>query len=465
VVRGEGGQPSDRRDERPRVTASHGNTLGAADQHTPARARVLLLTLLFSPDGVSTAHLLAELVRQLRARGHEILVVTATPHYNIDPDARAAQPLSRSRWPFLYRSVLDDVPVWHVPIRRKGARVLGRALDYLIFHVFSTAVAWALRHRYDIILVPSPPLTTGVAAAILARLTRRRLVYNLQEIYPDVAIELGVLRNTRLIAVSRWLERFVYQHSDVIVVISNRFRRRLLDRGVPGDKVTVIPNFAIDSPSDGPSPRRNSFSRAHSLDNVFVVSYAGNVGLTQDLETVLLAAQELELQLQIRFLIVGDGARRAWLEARLRERAAPNVTLLSYQPAGIVPELYGASDACLIPLKAGTADATFPSKIYTIMASERPAIVMAEPHSDVGQLVTEAECGWRIDPGDVHALATVIEEALRDREATRRKGRAGRRYVLRHNTAAAVARQYEAVFATLGTKSAKVSGDDAVGRD
>jgi len=313
----------------------------------------------------------------------------------------------------------------------------------------STAVAWSLRDRYDVILVPSPPLTTGVAAALLACATGKRVVYNVQEIYPDVAIELGVLKNRFLIKMSRFLERFVYRHCDAIVVISERFRLRLLQRDVPKEKLWVIPNFAMDAPSNGPTPRRNRFSTTHGLDNAFVVLYAGNLGLTQDVETVVEAARALERYPEIKFLIVGDGVRRSWLEAELVRAALRNVMLLPYQDSHVVPDLYGSSDVCLVPLKAHMADTTFPSKIYTIMACERPAIVMAEEISDVGRLVVEAGCGWRVDPGDADGLAAAIEGALRDRVESHRMAMAGRGYMLRNHTAAAAAERYEEVIASV----------------
>jgi glycosyltransferase involved in cell wall biosynthesis len=258
-----------------------------------------------------------------------------------------------------------------------------------------------------------------------------------------------------VIAASRWLERFVYRHSDAIVVISDRFRERLKDRGVPEGKLAIVPNFAWDAPAVGPSPRHNAFSRTHGLDDAFVVLYAGNLGLTQDFETVLAAARQLEPRSDIRFVIVGDGARRDWIERRLMDSGARNITMLPYQASAVVPDLYGASDLCMIPLKSGAARTTFPSKIYTIMASERPAIVLAEPDSDVGRLVIDAGCGWRIDPGDVRGLVGAIKRALAEPTARRSMARAGRDHLLRHNTPTAAAKAYEEVFAELDRATAE----------
>jgi colanic acid biosynthesis glycosyl transferase WcaI len=306
-----------------------------------------------------------------------------------------------------------------------------------------------LRAKYDVILVPSPPLTAGLAAAVLARLTGRSLVYNVQEIYPDVAIELGVLRNSVAVMASRWLERFVYRRSDVIVTISTRFRDRLLAKGVPQEKVRVISNFAPDAPVGVQPPRKNAFSRAYGLDEKFVVLYAGNLGLTQDFDMVLAAAAELEGKTPIRFLIAGDGARRTWLEARLAAGGRRNVLLVPYQASSVVAEMYASSDVGLIPLRAGASATTFPSKIYTILANARPVVAAVESDSDVADLIRMAACGWIVAPGSASGLSRALMLAYEDPATTIAMGEAGKRYLQLHHTPALVARQYAETFAHL----------------
>ena len=279
---------------------------------------------------------------------------------------------------------------------------------------------------FDLVLAPSPPLTIGVGAWLIGLMRRAPFVYNVQEIYPDVAIRLGVLRNRSLIRLMYWLERFTYRRARRVVVISERFRRDLLAKGVPAEKLVVIPNF-VDTDFIQPLPRHNRFSALHGLDDRFVVLYAGNLGLTQGWETVLQAAASLAVRPDVRFLLVGDGARRAWLENEVAARGLPNVTLLPYQPRSVVPEMYAASDVCLVPLKGGTARDTFPSKIYTIMAAGRPAIACADEDSELAWVVREARCGVAIPPDDAGALAAAVIGALDARPGPRRHGPAGAR--------------------------------------
>lgn len=385
---------------------------------------------------------MTELAVELKCLGHEITVLTTTPHYNVDSEARESQPLL-SRWDgLLYQSACQNIPVYHVSMPIKGSRVGARLFDYARFHTISTIAGMTIVNNFDIILTPSPPLTIGLSAWLLGSARRVPFIYNVQEIYPDIAVSLGVLRNQHLIRAMEWLERFIYDRSRVIVVISEWFRRRLLEKGVPSEKLHVIPNF-VDTDFIQPLDRLNEFSSSQSLNSQFVILYAGNIGLTQGFETIFAAAQKLRHLPDLRFLIVGDGTRRAWLENQLAQESLPNVSLLPYQPRSLVPQIYASSDLCLVPLKKGTAQETFPSKIYTIMSAGRPVITSADPDSELTWVVGKANCGWAVPPDDPGALAASIEWAYRHRSILKEKEQNGRRYVVTHHSRKAVVRQYD----------------------
>lgn len=410
--------------------------------------RILLLSLVFSPDSVSTSVLMTELAQELKKQGHHLTVLTTTPHYNVEPEARQRQPLHRRWGGLLYQSQVDGIPVYHASIPVKGSRVGARLLDYLRFHAISTAAGLTVARDYDVILAPSPPLTIGLSAWILSLLRRVPFIYNVQEIYPDVAVSLGLLRSRPLIKLLEGLERFIYGRSTHISVISEWFRRRLQAKGVPADKLVVIPNF-VDTDFMQPGPRLNPFSRTHRLDGKFVVLYAGNIGLTQGFETILAAADHLADQPAVQFVIVGDGTRRDWLAGQLAAQPRPNVTLLPYQPRSLVPHIYASSHLCLVPLKRGTAQETFPSKIYTIMAAGRPVIASADPDSELAWVVEAANCGWAVPPDEAAALAQAVRHAYQDQSTLRQKGQNGRHYVTAHHSRRAVALQYHALVQRL----------------
>ncbi|MCU0490259.1 MAG: glycosyltransferase family 4 protein [Chloroflexaceae bacterium] len=426
-------------------------------------ARVLLLSLVFAPDGVSTAVLMTELAQELQACGHELTVLTTTPHYNLEPEARARQPLRPYWGSLLQRSACGDMPVYHAAIPVKGSRVGARMLDYMRFHAVSTMAGLVATGRYDVVLAPSPPLTIGVSAWLLALARGVPFIYNVQEIYPDVAVSLGVLKNRRMIRALEGLERFVYGRARVVTVISEWFRRRLLAKGVPPEKLQVIPNF-VDTDFMQPGSRQNEFAHSHGLDDTFVVLYAGNIGLTQGFETILAAARQLRHLPAVRFVVVGDGARRAWLEEQLRAQGLPNVLLLPYQPRSVVPQIYASSDVCLVPLKRGTAQETFPSKIYTIMAAGRPVIASADAESELAWVVGQAGCGWAVPPDDSAALVQAVSAAYHGRDSLSQQGRAGRTYVVAHHSRQAVARQYDELITRLCLGKPSLKTRDRINR-
>jgi colanic acid biosynthesis glycosyl transferase WcaI len=409
--------------------------------------------LVFSPDGVSTAQLLTELALGLTALGHEITVLTSTPHHSLDLEARGRQPLRKKFGGLVQESNCDGARVLHVRMREKGSRVWSRVVDYACFHTVSVVVGTLLRERFDVVLTPSPPLTMGVGARLIGALRKVPFVYNVQEIYPDVAVGLGILRNRTLIRAMRGLERYVYRQAAKVVVISEYFRRNLLAKGVPADKVVLIPNF-VDTEFMQPGPRANRFSDEHGLQGAFTVLYAGNLGLTQGWETVLKAAR-LVAAPEVRIVLVGDGARRAWLAREVAERGLDRVELLPYQPRSAIPAMYAASDVGLVPMRAGAARDTFPSKVYTIMAAGRPVIACTEEDSALALVVRDAGCGYVVPPDDAEGLAAAVEQARSEPGRLEEMGRRGREYVEAKHSRRVVAALYDRLLRELVREGAE----------
>jgi colanic acid biosynthesis glycosyl transferase WcaI len=415
------------------------------------KARVLLHTLVFAPDSVSTAYLMTDLVRQLKKLGHPVTVLTTTPHYNMDAASLARQPMSKVWGGLLYRSEMDGVTVWHVKMPLKGERVGARMLDYLRFHVVSLMFGVIRLSAYDIVIAPSPPLSIGVVGWLLALRRRAPFVYNVQEIYPDFAINQGLMSNPTLIKAMQWLERFVYGRSKRVVPISEWFSRIIRQRAVADEKLTVIPNF-VDTELYRPLPRSNAFSEAHGLSKDFVVLYGGNIGLSQDWESMLYAAKTLA-HLPIKFVLVGDGAKGKWLEHEIKVQGLEkNVLMLGYQSRETMPLINAASDIGTIPMKTDTTTDTFPSKIYTILACARSVIVSADADSELNWLITQARCGRVVMPDDPQAYADAVRKAYEDRETLPDEGQRGRLFIEREYSKEVVAQKYDSLIQELTGK-------------
>lgn len=417
--------------------------------------RILLLTLVFAPDSVSTSVIMTEVAQDLQTLGHRITVLTTTPHYNKDPEALARQHLERKWAGFLYESDYNGIRVLHVKVAPKAERVAERVWDYAIFHLVSVLASLLLVGPQDIILTPSPPLTNGLEAWLLGHLKRVPYIYNVQEIYPDVAIRLGVLRMRWVIWLSERIEEFVYRGAKAIVVISKSFLHTLRTiKHVPEEKLHLIPNF-VDVDFVSPRPQENDFRHRYALDNSFIVLYAGNIGLTQSFDTLVETAKRLKEKTDIRFVIVGDGARRPWLAEQLQNHQLPNVLLLPFLPRSQMPELYAASNVCLVPLKTGMAETTVPSKVYTIMAAARLVLAAVDADSELAWLVSDAVCGIQVPPDDSGALAEGILSVYTEPEKYRIYGGNGRRYVVEHYARDQIARQYHQLLSAVVAQKAK----------
>ncbi len=411
-------------------------------------ARILFLTLVFPPDGVSTAQVMGDLARDLRGRGHAVDVLTTAPHYNRDAEAEARQPLRPYWGPVLKKSDFYGIPVYHTMMPKKGLRVVPRLFAWMGFHVLSAIAGLTILPKPDLIVAPSPPLTIGLVARLIGGFRRAPYLYNVQEIYPDIAIRLGALRSRPLIRFFRGLERFVYRRAAKITVIAPRMLQNLLAKGVPRDKLVLIPNFA-DVDDLRPLPKDNPFSRRYGLHDVFTISYAGNLGAPQGLDTFLESAALLKDESGLRFLMLGDGMQRESLRQRLEELRLSYFLFLPHQPYSLVPQIYAASDANLVPQAAETGCDAVPSKVYRIMACGRPVVAVTDPASDLAQLVREAACGAVVTPGSAPALAHAILWAYRHQEEWRAMGEAGRLFVARRYSRSAVADRYDHLVRTL----------------
>jgi colanic acid biosynthesis glycosyl transferase WcaI len=387
-------------------------------------APLLIHSLVFAPDGPSTAQLLTSLTIELRALGHDVVVLTSTPHYAVDPAALQQHPLRRVVPGLLYRSNLGQTPVWHVKLPRKQAWLPLRLYSFVVFHVLSFWFGLFVTPRGSTVFAVSPPPTLGLVGLLLARLRGGRLVYNVQEMYPDFMINQGMLRSPLLIRLARWLEAVIYRNSAAVITAADGFRERVIARGATRDRVFTIPNFHLVTPVAGKQPRPAGF----------VAFYGGNIGLSQDWELLLDVAAGVQDR-PITFVITGTGVRSRWLAAEAASRGLHNVDVRGFQPEASVPDLYAAADVLVMPMKALTCYDTFPSKIFSSWASGVPVLAAAEADSDLACFVTRATGGAIVAPGDVASFEAALRALERDRTRARELGEHGRTFVQRYSSA------------------------------
>jgi colanic acid biosynthesis glycosyl transferase WcaI len=398
--------------------------------------RILILAQCYAPENVSAAVLITELAADLVQRGHRVSVVTGAPNY---PEGRV----------FLgYRNALCSVE------SLGGVRVI-RTWSYIspskkfwprLFH-YGTYSATAFygglaAGRPDVVLSFSPPLPLGLSAWLLGRVWRAPWVLQLEDLYPDAAVSAGVMTNKQVVSFFLGMEKFLYKHAQHISVISESFRRTLLAKKVPGSKIEVIPVWA-DPEQVRPLPKQNVFRSTHELNDKFVILYAGNIGLTSCLEDVLLAAFTLRDQLRIRFVIVGEGTKKAALETEMQRMQVPNIIILPYQPRELFPEMLAAADVGLVTLNAGAALSSLPSKVFNMMASARPVLAVAPSESELACIVREAKCGWVVPPASPAELAAVIARASHQESLLIQMGQNARVHLEKHYTRNQCVDRYE----------------------
>ncbi len=300
--------------------------------------------------------------------------------------------------------------------------------------------------RMDAVLAMSPPLPIGLVAWAAAVFHRCPMVFNVQDVFPDVAIELGKVSNPRLIAGARWLERTTYERAAAVTVLSEDLRANVAAKVRPSqrDSVRVIPNF-VDTDLIHPSDRRTDLRRQLGIDDdQLVILYAGNVGFSQSLDLVTAAARRLAHRADLVFVVNGGGSGLPALKAATAE--LPNVKFSPYQPKERLGELLATGDLHVVPLRKGLAASSVPSKTYSILAAGRPILASIDAGTEVARVVDQAGCGRSVPPDDADAFTVAVEELTADRSGLAAMGARGRTWVERWISPAAVALAYEQLF-------------------
>jgi glycosyltransferase involved in cell wall biosynthesis len=388
-----------------------------------SKLRVTFLTHYFPPEVGPAQTRLHELAKRLIAAGEAVTVVTGFPNYpagEIFPGYRGKRFMEDS---------YDGIRVlrtWVFATRSRG--FMGRLLNYFSFPIFSLLAVRRLGPT-DIIYVQSPPLFTGLAALWFSRLKRAPFIFNVSDIWPQSAVELGMLRNRFAIRLAEMLEHRIYRRATRITVATPGILERLVARGVPRDKIFLLTNGVDTAAYNVTSPDRELAQRL-GLDGHKVFMYAGLHGLAQGLDVILEAAK-LTHNPDVLYVLVGDGADKAALVAKAEAEKIANVRFLPIQPTSSLPALLNLAYATVIPLRRlDLFKAALPSKLFDSMAAGRP--IVAPLWGEAAALVEAAACGLVVEPEDARAVQEAVEKLAADPALAHKLGEQGRRYVVEH---------------------------------
>jgi glycosyltransferase involved in cell wall biosynthesis len=411
--------------------------------------RILFLSHYFPPEVNAPASRTFEHCREWVRNGHQVTVVTCAPNH---PRGRVYAGYRNRLWQRERRDGIDIVRLATYITANEGfAR---RSLGYLSFLIACICAAPFLP-RADVLITTSPQFFNGLAGYPVKLLKRIPWVLEIRDLWPDSVLAVGAVKNRQLIRWLAALERFAYRKCDHIVPLTEAFRRDIVGKGIAPEKISVVRNGADLALFDNHADPQELRARL-GLEGKFVVSYVGTHGMAHGLETVLHAAAQLRGQQRIAFLLVGDGAERQRLLGLRAQLGLTNVTMLGQQPKELMPQIWALSDASLVVLrKLPLFETVIPSKIFEIMAMERPIILAVG--GEAREIVEEGEAGLVIEPESSADLCAAVLRLANDQALARQLGANGRHYVTAYFDRRALARRFEGVLDELLARAEQAS--------
>jgi glycosyltransferase involved in cell wall biosynthesis len=380
-----------------------------------------------------------ELAQELTARRHRVTVLTTFPQYNLTESSKK----QIEKYPTkAEENGIRVIRIKTLPIHNVNHIIRGIGQIFLPFLFFRGTRSAGPQ---DISVVYSPPLPLGLAAYLIKRREGTPFIFNVQDLFPQNAIDLGALRQSILIKFFRWMEDFIYRKADHISVHSGGNRDYVLSRGIRSDKVSVIHNWVdlVEFKIDGvPNPIREK----NDLSEKFIIFFGGVMGYAQDLETVVDCAHLLKNHQQIIFLLLGDGAEKKSLVEKSQSLGLTNIKFLPFVSKEEYPSWVNASDVGLVTLKSSMKTPVVPSKILGYMAAGKPILASLNQESDGIKIVEKANCGINVPAGNPAAMADAILKLLANQKETQAMGQHGRSYAEEHFSIDACIDEYEEIF-------------------
>ena len=387
-------------------------------------AKILLHSLLFSPDATANSYIFSDLAIELQKLGHEVSVITTTPHYGVLKENIQKQPLlkGKNKW-YKISDFHNGIKCMHIVVPTEKGGMKQRAITYVKFHHYAQKLVKIEEIKADIVISQSPPLTIGLVGAKIAKKLKAKSVYVVQDLFPDGPIEQGKIKNKALIWILRKLEKKVYRKNSALVAISEGIQKNLSKRVPKGKNVTLIPNF-VNTEIYRPHPYDIEYSEAHQLQGKFVISYVGNIGNAHDLSPLIEAAVSLRDR-NIEFLIAGNGIKQKYYEDMAREKHAENIRFLGYVQREETVKINSVSDLCLVMLASHVKGTSFPSKIYTLMGMKKPILLMSSKECDASNFVEKNGIGVFVENGDTDGFISKIKELCNDSNRLEEFGKRG----------------------------------------
>lgn len=391
--------------------------------------RILQLAGYFFPEKAASIYLEENRYEAFSNAGFYTVVYAARPQRGLSEEEY--QEYKHKKLEMMYKGCVE---VHRFAMYREGKNPVLRALRYfLISAIQFWKSIWA--KDIDLIFVASTPPTQGALAALVKKIKRAPFIYNLQDIFPDSLAGTGLAKKGGLLwKIGRVIENFTYRNADKIIVISEDFKKNIVEKGVPEEKIEVIYNW-VDQNAVVDIPRfENKLFDKYGLDSSkFYVTYNGNIGLTQNMDLLMEIAKALEANEDIQFVLVGNGAYLEQVKQIIKDRNVGNVTLLPFQPYEDISHVFSLGDVSLVISKPGVGANSVPSKTWSIMSASRPVLANFD-ENELKTIIEKNNCGIFTKAGDKVAFTEAILKLYNDRELCHEMGKNGRAFVMANLT-------------------------------
>lgn len=409
--------------------------------------RILQLAGYFFPEKAASIYLEENRYEAFSNAGFKTIVYAARPQRGLTEEEY--QEYKHKKLEMMYNG---GVEVYRFAMYREGKDAVLRALRYfLISAVQFWKGLWT--KDIDLIYVASTPPTQGALAALVKKFKRVPFVYNLQDIFPDSLAGTDLAKKGGLLwKIGRVIENFTYRNADKIIVISEDFKKNIMAKGVPEEKIVVVYNW-VDEQAVVEVPREeNKLFEKYGLDrSKFYITYNGNIGLTQNMDMLLEVAKALQANEDIQFVLVGNGAYLEDVKRIVAERNVQNVKLLPFQPYEDISHVFSLGDVSLVISKPGVGANSVPSKTWSIMSASRPVLANFD-ENELKTIIENNNCGIFTKAGDREAFTDAILKLYNDRELCREMGQNGRKFVMKNLTKEVGTQKYVEVIKSFAPK-------------
>lgn len=399
--------------------------------------KILFLNAYFKPEIIAYTHLEEDILSELINCGHSVEIICPTPSRGLDK--KTIKEYRSKKKESLYDGLVNVI---RFSCPKEGKNPIIRALRYFWCNIREYYIASKCKNIDVVFTVSTPPTQGFLGGKIVKRLSKKNnkkipLIYNLQDIFPDSLVTTGLTKEGSLLwKIGRKIENYTYCNADKIIVISEAFKKNLLAKNVPEDKIVVIPNWVNIDNVHSIQRAHNKLIYEYNIDfKKFIVVYAGNFGKAQGADVVLQCANLLKDEKDIQFVIFGGGSEFEQVKELAKEM--DNVIIDSLLSADRISEVYSLGDVALITCRKGVGNSGMPSKTWSIMACNTPIIASFDTDSELADIIKKAQAGICVEPENAEALANAILEAKNSRLTSK-----GREYVLNYASKDVCAKEY-----------------------